>query len=106
MKKPILVVTSHFIKPVETRIESEYEVRRKFDGTLLTRDELLAAAEDAVRAATEARRVIGDRFSAGVATSTDLLDAQVAVLQAALDRTQALANARLADARLHRAIGQ
>jgi outer membrane protein TolC len=66
----------------------------------------IAAAEDAVRAATEARRVIGDRFSAGVATSTDLLDAQVAVLQAALDRTQALANARLADARLHRAIGQ
>jgi lactate dehydrogenase-like 2-hydroxyacid dehydrogenase len=45
MKKPILVVTSHFIKPVETRIENEYEVRRKVDGTLFTRDELLAAAE-------------------------------------------------------------
>jgi hypothetical protein len=29
MKKPVLVVTSHFIKPVETRINSEYEVRRK-----------------------------------------------------------------------------
>jgi lactate dehydrogenase-like 2-hydroxyacid dehydrogenase len=43
MKKPILVVTSHFIKPVEARIESEYEVRRKADGTLFTRDELLAA---------------------------------------------------------------
>ena len=47
MNKPILVVTSHFIKPVETRIESEYEVRRKADGTLFTRDELLAAAEGA-----------------------------------------------------------
>ena len=47
MKKPILVVTSHFIKPVETRIENEYEVRRKVDGRLSTRDELLAAAEDA-----------------------------------------------------------
>ena len=34
MKKPILVVTSHFVKPVEVRIESEYEVRRKVDGTL------------------------------------------------------------------------
>jgi lactate dehydrogenase-like 2-hydroxyacid dehydrogenase len=47
MKKPILVVTSHFIKPVEARIESDYEVRRKIDGTLFTRDELLAAAEGA-----------------------------------------------------------
>lgn len=44
MKRPILVVTSHFIKPVEIRIESEYDVRRKVDGTLFTRDELLAAA--------------------------------------------------------------
>src|SRR5271168_1500425 len=47
MKKPILVVTSHLIKPVESRIESEYEVRRKADGTLFTRDELLAASEGA-----------------------------------------------------------
>ncbi|HEX4022224.1 MAG TPA: D-glycerate dehydrogenase [Acidobacteriaceae bacterium] len=47
MKKPILAVTSHFIKPVEARIESGYEVRRKTDGTAFTRDELLAAAEGA-----------------------------------------------------------
>ena len=66
----------------------------------------IAAAEDGLRAATEAHRVLGERFRAGVATSTDVLNAQVAVLQAGLDRTQALANARLADARLHRALGQ
>jgi outer membrane protein TolC len=66
----------------------------------------IAAAEDGVRAATEARRVVGDRFAAGVATSTDVLNAQVALLQAALDRTQALASARLAEARLSRALGQ
>src|SRR6266702_1383905 len=47
MKKPILVVTSHFIKTVDARIERDYEVRRKIDGTLVTRDELLAAAEGA-----------------------------------------------------------
>jgi lactate dehydrogenase-like 2-hydroxyacid dehydrogenase len=47
MKKPVLVVTSHFIKPVEARIESEYEVRRKVDGPAFTRNELLAAAEGA-----------------------------------------------------------
>ncbi|PYR52893.1 MAG: hypothetical protein DMF95_05685 [Acidobacteria bacterium] len=64
------------------------------------------AASDAVRSATEARRVLGDRFAAGVATSTDVLDAHVALLQAELDRTQALANAHLADARLARALGK
>src|SRR5580692_1949385 len=47
MKKPILVVTSHFIKPVDARIESDYEVRRKADGTSFTPNELLAAAEGA-----------------------------------------------------------
>ncbi len=47
MKKPILVVTSHFIKTVDARIDRDYEVRRKIDGTLFTRDELLAAAEGA-----------------------------------------------------------
>jgi outer membrane protein len=64
------------------------------------------AATDAVRSATEARRVVGERFRAGVATSTDVLDAQVAVLQAELDRTQAIAGARLARARLDRALGK
>ena len=66
----------------------------------------IEAAADAVRSATEARRVVGERFAAGVATSTDVLDAQVALLQAELDRTQAIANARLAEARLARALGQ
>lgn len=47
MKKPILVVTSHFVKPVETRIDKEFEVRRKADGTPFQPDELLAAAEGA-----------------------------------------------------------
>lgn len=66
----------------------------------------IAAAGDSVRSATEARRVVGDRFAAGVATSTDVLDAQVVLLQAVLDRTQAIAAARLAEARLNRALGR
>jgi outer membrane protein len=64
------------------------------------------AAGDGVRAASEARRVLSERFSAGVATNTEVLDAQTAVLQAELDRTRALANARLAEARLARAVGR
>jgi outer membrane protein TolC len=59
-----------------------------------------------VRAATDAERVVGERYRAGVATPTDVLDAQVARLQAELDRTKAVADARLAAARLARATGQ
>ena len=66
----------------------------------------IEAATDAVRSAAEARRVLGERFAAGVATNTDILDAQVALLQAQLDRTQSIANAHLADARLARALGK
>jgi outer membrane protein TolC len=66
----------------------------------------IAAAADGVRAASEARRVLAERFNAGVATNTEVLDAQTALLQAELDHTRSLANARVAEARLARAIGQ
>lgn len=66
----------------------------------------VAAANDAVRSAEEARRVVAERFTAGVVTHTEVLDAQVALLQAELDRTRALANVRLAEARLERATGR
>jgi outer membrane protein len=66
----------------------------------------LEAAAVAVRSADEARRIVSERFTVGVATSTDVLDAQLALLQAELDRTRALANIRLAEARLDRAAGR
>jgi outer membrane protein len=66
---------------------------------------MVQAATDAVRSAAEARRVITDRFDAGVATSTDVLVAQVALLESELTRTRALAGVRLAEARLERALG-
>ena len=66
----------------------------------------VTAADDEVRAATEAERVVGERYKAGVATGAEVIDAQVARLQAELDRTRAIANVRLAEARLERAVGQ
>ena len=81
------------------------EVRQRLTEIVSARA-AIDAATDAVRSAAEARRVLGDRFAAGVATSTDVLDAQVVLLQAELDRTQAVATAHLADARLARALGQ
>jgi len=62
-------------------------------------------ASAAVQSATEARRVVAERFKAGVATSTDLLDAQVDQLQAELEHTRSLANVKLTEARLARALG-
>jgi outer membrane protein TolC len=66
---------------------------------------VVTAASDAVRSAAEARRVVSDRFAAGVATSTDVLVAQVALLESEMARTRALASVRLAEARLDRAMG-
>lgn len=83
----------------------DFEVRQRATELASSRA-AIAAAGDAVRSATEARRVVADRFGVGVATSTDLLDAEVVLLQAQLDRTRAIANARLAEARLARALGR
>jgi outer membrane protein len=66
----------------------------------------LAAATDGVRAAAEARRVVAERYQAGVIAQIEVLDAEYALLQAELDRTRALAGIRLSEARLARAIGR
>jgi outer membrane protein TolC len=63
----------------------------------------IAASADGVASAAETRRVVGERYRAGVVTSTDVLDAELALLQAELDRTRALSAAALAEARLDRA---
>jgi outer membrane protein TolC len=66
----------------------------------------IAAAADAVRAAAEARRVVSERYRAGVIPQIEVQDAEFALLQAELDRTRALANLRVAEARLTRAVGR
>jgi outer membrane protein TolC len=71
-----------------------------------TSQAMVRAATDAVRSSAEARRVVSDRFGAGVATSTDVLVAQVQLLENELARTRALAGVRLAEARLQRSLGQ
>lgn len=66
----------------------------------------IGTTAEGVRAAAEARRVVAERFTAGVVTNTEVLDAQTAQLQAELERTHALVSARLAEARLARAVGR
>ena len=60
------------------------------------------SAAAAVRAAAEARRVVTERYRAGVIAQGDVLDAELALMQAELDRTRALAGVRLAEARMAR----
>jgi outer membrane protein TolC len=50
--------------------------------------------------------VVEERFRAGVATSTEVLDAQVALLEAELERTQLNAGLRLSEARLLHVLGE
>jgi outer membrane protein len=83
----------------------EVEVRQR-TADLTSALASIEAAETGVRAAAEARRMIAERFSSGVATNTDVLDAQTTLLQADLDLTRARANAELARARLDRALGR
>jgi len=66
----------------------------------------IAAATAGVTSATEARRVVAERFAAGLASNTDVLDAQQALLGAQLDRTRTLAAVKLAQARLDRVLGR
>jgi outer membrane protein len=66
----------------------------------------VGAADDAIVAAAEARRVLAERYAAGVALQVEVLDAEVALIEAELERTQALAVVRLAEAELERARGR
>ena len=93
----------------ERRAETETQIRadvRKQTLELAFSRAALVPARLAVVAADETRRVVTDRFDAGVATTLDVLDAQVAVLQAELDRTRVLADVRLSEARLARILGR
>jgi outer membrane protein TolC len=102
--------TSASARAVRARLEEfdsmlDVEVRqRRIE--LTTSLAAIASAEQGVAAASEARRVAGERFLAGVATSADVLDAQVALLQAELDRAQAFTSVRIAQARMARALGE
>ena len=63
-------------------------------------------ADRAVAAGEESQRVATDRYREGVIPSSELLDAEIARLEASLERTQALADSRLATAELDRAMGR
>ena len=80
------------------------EVRQRL-ADIASASAALQASTEAVGAATEAARVLRERFDVGVATSTELLDANVALVEAELERTRLSAALRLGEARLVRTAG-
>jgi lactate dehydrogenase-like 2-hydroxyacid dehydrogenase len=47
MCKPVLVVTAYFVDAVETRLQQNFELRRKTNDAHFTPEELLSAADGA-----------------------------------------------------------
>jgi len=69
------------------------------------RDKIKVAAQ-AVGQAEENLRMVRDRFRQGVALNSDVLDAEVFLLQARTSRTQAAIDLAVAQARLEKALGK
>ena len=67
--------------------------------------ERIAVARQGVRQAEENYRITDEKFKKGLALNSDLLDAEVALLQARINQTQSLVDYELAEARLEKAIG-
>ena len=65
----------------------------------------IAAALAAVGQAEENRRAANDRFKAGSASATDVLDAEILLLQARTQHTQALVDREMAKARIVKVTG-
>lgn len=73
--------------------------------TLRRSQEKLGVAELGLEQAEESRRMASDRYKNGLATSTDLLDAEAALVQARANMTGAQVEYALAKSRLERAMG-
>jgi len=67
--------------------------------------EKISVAEQGVGQAEENYRITNEKFKSGLALNSDLLDAEVALLQAKWNHIQALVDHELADARLRKALG-
>jgi outer membrane protein TolC len=91
------------LKSIELDISREVEQARS---TVVETDERILAAQAAVASAQENFRLVQGRFDAGVGTILDLTDAQLALTQAQNTEAQALADFRIALARLDRALGR
>jgi outer membrane protein len=73
---------------------------------LLQSREKIKVAEKGVEQANENYRITKNKFTSGTATNTDLLDAEVTLLQAKVNYTTSLVDHELAQARMLKALGR
>jgi outer membrane protein len=73
---------------------------------LLQSKEKVSVAEKGVEQADENYRITKNKFTSGTATNTDLLDAEVSLLQAKVNHTSSLVDFELAQARIMKAVGR
>jgi outer membrane protein len=93
----------HRLEDLERRVRLEVTQRLL---ELSTARQAAAVAVANLDSAHENVRVARDRYHEGVIPSSELLDAETALLRAGLDRTNALAQVRVALANLERAVGR
>jgi outer membrane protein TolC len=93
----------HQEEDLRRRVRLEVTTRALRLGTARRAVETAARAVDSAR---ENARVLADRYQEGVASSSERLDGEVALLRAELDATDARARLGLAAAELLRALGQ
>ncbi len=73
---------------------------------VLQSKEKIAVAQQGVQQAEESYRMTNEKYKMGLALNTDLLDAEVALLRAKTNHTQALVDFELAQANLQKTIGE
>jgi outer membrane protein TolC len=73
---------------------------------ILQSKEKVSVAEKGVEQADENYRITKNKFTSGTATNTDLLDAEVALLQTKVNHTSSLVDFELAQARIMKAVGR
>lgn len=81
------------------------EVQQNYYDLLLTREKI-DLSEQNVKQAEENYRITNERFKAGLTPNSELLDAEVALLQAKVGRTEAFIDYELARARFHKSTGK
>src|SRR5437899_360436 len=98
------------LEAAQARVKaSELDISREVEQSInnvIEADERIQAAQVAVVSAQENFRLAQGRFDAGVGTILELTDAQLALTQAQNTEAQALADYRIALARLDRAVGR
>jgi outer membrane protein len=81
------------------------EVNSNYLNLIQSKDKI-TVADESVRQAKENYRVTDETFKKGLALNSDLLDSEVALLQANTNYIQALVDYELAKAKLEKSIGE